>query len=166
MDLIVKMTVRYDFREDRLKVAVTSDRGRSFSFWLTARLAQALVDGILKRWSQSQAIGGPTPSSLQAWEQDNALQKQQPSKPVKVKTASTQLVETVDIALRGERFYLTFRGSDNLAARMPLSVTEMRQWLHVVYGQFVKARWPLQVWPQWIRQGASMPTNQAQPTLH
>ena len=166
MDLIVKMTVRYNVREDRLKFAVTSDRGRSFSFWLTARLAQALVGGILKKWSQSRVDSGTTPSALQSWEQEKALQSRQPSKPVMVETASTQLVEAVDIALRGERFYLTFRGGDNLAARIPLSAIEMRQWLDVVYGQFVKANWPLQVWPQWISRGAAVPTNQAQPTLH
>ncbi|MEA3544748.1 MAG: hypothetical protein U9R69_05940, partial [Thermodesulfobacteriota bacterium] len=90
--------------------------------------------------------------SLQQWEQSAATQKMKAMPAVDVRAACEELVQTVDVSVRGGNYFLTFHGVNRTVARLPLTSIQMRQWLQIVYDQFLKAKWPVAVWPVWFDQ--------------
>jgi len=48
MDIIQKVTVTYIALEDRLRFVVQTEKSEAYLFWLTARLASAVVAGVVK----------------------------------------------------------------------------------------------------------------------
>ena len=88
---------------------------------------------------------------VQQLEQVAAVQAKKDSKAVQINSTDHQyLVRTIDIKFLGVRYALIFRWADSEGAKLVFTDIEMRQWLQIVYSQFVKAQWPLTVWPNWL----------------
>jgi len=75
------------------------------------------------------------------------------------------LIESIDVSLRGDNYLLTFRGEGKLA-RLLLTSLQMRQWLQIVYAQFQKGRWPMTVWPSWFNRQERIDESLQSTVLH
>lgn len=88
---------------------------------------------------------------VQRLEQTAAVRAKEGTPAVQVDSAIRQhLVRSVDVKFLGARYALIFRWGDNGGAQLVFTDIEMRQWLQIIYSQFVKAQWPLTVWPNWL----------------
>ena len=151
MDFIEKVTVVYDPLEDRLRLSVQTKKSESYVLWLTARLSVAVVAAVVNKLDKAAPVHRwQGQKSFQRWEQSSALHKLKVEAAVEIYTSYEDLVHTVDVSVRGENYILTFRGVEDTVARLPLTTIQMRQWLQIVYAQFVKAKWPMAVWPTWF----------------
>ena len=154
MDFIEKVTVVYDPLEDRLRLSVQTKKSESYVLWLTARLSIAVVAAIIKNLDKAvPADSRQEQKSLQQWEQSSALHKLKATAAVEVCTSQGELVQAVDVSVCGEDYILTFRGVKGTAARLSLTGIQMRQWLQIVYAQFLIAKWSMVVWPVWFDRG-------------
>ena len=87
--------------------------------------------------------------------------------PVKVKTAITSWrVDAVDVARRDAAVVLNFKGEPDQQAAMNLSAQQLRQWLSIVYRQYLRGEWPTGVWPDWLKESASPHGDQGGIVIH
>ncbi len=157
-----RVTTQYDQAEDRFRLlGSTSDEG-TIDLWLTQRMLVRLVR-VLLDWLEEKEPAGSTinsddpevKSSLQSFAQQNASETMVKSPPVKPGLATTKvLVTELDIRKSDEHVILVFKVSPEVDGELPFDVLQLRQWLGIVYGQWLKAEWPLAVWPNWIREGS------------
>jgi len=151
MDIVEKVTITYVPLEDRLRFSVQTKNSESYVLWVTARLAVAVVSAIVKTLDGVLALPQRSEQkSVQQWEQFSAVQKMQVTPAVKVCSVCEDLVQTIDVSVRGGNFSLIFHGVNHTSAKLPMTSTQMRQWLQIIYDQFLKANWPMTVWPSWL----------------
>ena len=167
MDIIQKMTVEYHPLEDRLRLSVQINDSESYLLWMTAKLTVAAVAAILKTLDKSQPVYQVTERKpFQQWEQSAALLKFKAIPAVKAAVTRADLVQSVDISRRGENYALTFHGVNHTEARLSLTATQMRQWLQIVYQQFLQAKWSLAVWPAWFDRSQRLENPSQSTVLH
>ncbi|MFZ2853856.1 MAG: hypothetical protein WAZ34_07065 [Rhodocyclaceae bacterium] len=153
MNNVKKTTLSYDESEDRLRLAIEDDAGQASALWLTQRLAGRLVQALV-RWLGSEADHrvGTTRDAVQSWEQDAALALHRGSEPVQINGEVRRgLLTSIDLARHaGDVHSVIFHWADDQAACLNLTMVELRQWLGIMHGLYVKAEWPRQVWPSWF----------------
>jgi len=151
MDIIHKVTVTYSSLEDRLRFVVQTEKSESYLFWLTARLATAVVAAVVKTLDDVPlAFPKEQQKYFQQWEQYSALQQMKITPAVDPLLPREDLIQSIDVSVRAENYTLTFHGVNHTEARLSLNSTQMRQWLQIVYAQFLKAKWSLTIWPAWF----------------
>lgn len=47
---------------------------------------------------------------------------------------------------------LTFKGEAGMQAKLKLAAQPLRQWLGIVYEQFLRGQWPTTAWPAWMQE--------------
>lgn len=157
-----RITTEYIEAEDRLRLAGEGKVGEGMQGWLTQRLFGRLLPHLVG-WLERQPIGigdasdsyllAPVQSDmLQDFVQQAACAELVPQVPVCAKEGEVAwLVHAVDLAFKPEGIVLTFRGQvDVEQASFGFTAQSMRQWLGIVYDQYVQAEWSLALWPQWI----------------
>jgi hypothetical protein len=120
--------------------------------WLTQRLLQRILRVLLK---YDESAGGLHPHDhiFQSFAQQAATAEleQTPQASVRPSVESmVWLVSSVDLSNSGKSVVLTFRSVDGQQASLVLNEKPLRQWLAIIYGLYLKAEWPLDVWPEWI----------------
>jgi hypothetical protein len=75
------------------------------------------------------------------------------------------LARSVDLTQFDQAVRLTFRGAEAQEATMLLAAKLLRQWLGIIHDGYIKAAWPLDVWPGWLRE-SSPPTDPQALVLH
>jgi hypothetical protein len=150
MNELRRVTTEYIEEEDRLRLLGEIAPGQSLALWLTQRLARRAVPVLTRRLDQ-QADEPSTASQLvQSFAQEAAVQSLPPQPAVSaVPNQENRLVHTVDITWNGKDIRLTFKSRDH-AAGLNLTIESLRQWLSIVHGQWVRAGWPVDIWPAWI----------------
>ena len=122
-----RVTTRYSVAQDRICVAGALPGGSPVVLWLTQR--------------------------LQGFAQQAARAQLQPQAPVQVPEGSRScLVEGVDMGRSPEMVRLVFRDAQGAVAAMVLQPQPLRQWLGIVFDAWQQAEWPLEVWPDWLRE--------------
>ena len=127
--------------------------------WLTQRLLRRLLPPLLV-WLQEQggaahAVMGQAlyADALQGFAQQAARAQLQPQAPVQVPEGSLScLVERVDMGRSPEAVRLVFRDAQGVVAAMVLHPQPLRQWLSILFDAWQQAEWPLEVWPDWLRE--------------
>ncbi|WP_280188475.1 hypothetical protein [Delftia sp. PS-11] len=171
-----RLTTAYVEEEDRLRISGEDGEGRTQVLWLTQRLLGRLVPHLCG-WLEQQAPvlegdgavhapaageSGLARQMAQGFAQQAAqaqLAAQAPE-PVAASVAGW-LVNGVDMHATAQGVHLVLRGGQagqgGPEAAMALNAQALRQWLGIVHGQYVKAGWPLALWPAWMAQEAPLP---------
>lgn len=123
-------------------------------FWLTLRLCRELVK-ILTEYFDRQTLPKVQGSKkvVQSFFQQDADRRRNPVPSVAgpKPTTRSQLVREVNIRTNEHAIMLRLPLGGGEAALLPMNPTEARQWLQILYEQFQRAQWPLEGWPEWIR---------------
>lgn len=154
-----RLTSEYIESEDRFRLTGEDQNGKALCIWLTQRLALRLiahvVDGIAS--SSPEAIQNPsrdadTDALLQSHAQEAAKQDFTPQDAVVgSNTSLNMLVVEVDIN-RADNGVVGFVFKDGESENVALGFDpqQLRQWLMIMHTQWLKAEWPLAIWPEWI----------------
>lgn len=171
-----RLTTVYDPSEDRIRLLGRDKEGQVLCFWLTQRLLNRLIPRLCQGLEQKAAEAGRPPQGLaqpvrtfveQSFAQQRAnaaLERQAPVMPA----ADTPewRVDTVDTKLGAGGARLTLKGATEAQqAAVTLATPALRQWLGIVYAQFRRADWPMQVWPAWMEEAAAPSPAQLQAGL-
>ena len=154
-----RVTTRYSVKQDRICLAGELPGGSPVVLWLTQRLLRRLLPPLLV-WLQEQggaahAVMGQAlyADALQGFAQQAARAQLQPQAPVQVPEGSLScLVERVDMGRSPEAVRLVFRDAQGVVAAMVLHPQPLRQWLSILFDAWQQAEWPLEVWPDWLRE--------------
>ena len=154
-----RVTTRYSVAQDRICLAGQLPGGSPVVLWLTQRLLRRLLPPLLV-WLQEQggaahAVMGQAlyADALQGFAQQAARAQLQPQAPVQVPEGSLScLVERVDMGRSPEAVRLVFRDAQGVVAAMVLHPQPLRQWLSILFDAWQQAEWPLEVWPDWLRE--------------
>lgn len=154
---IQKLTVRYDEREDRLHLAAQCDNGRPQGLWLTQRLANPLIQVLIKRLGDAAAQNRleHQKMAMQVWEQAAAHAQRASTgggEPVSVPPGAEHgLIDTINVVCHANGdFQLIFRWPTEQSLAFPITATSMRQWLVILRDQYRRADWSASVWPEWF----------------
>lgn len=185
-----RVTTSYVDSEDRLRLAGETAQGEAVVLWLTQRLLARLLpiffqwleqhqtgttsesDADVRSWARAAAEQGHA-DWLQSFAQQAAVAGLVAQPPVQTAQArGSRLVHSVDVQgvvaeqCDGAALRLTFKGPQEPpgafigAHGLTLAPPILRQWVAIVYDQYRAAGWPLDLWPDWVKQS---PVN-AQPS--
>ena len=167
MTKLERITTEYIDVEDRIRLSGRIPNASPVVIWVTFRLLQRLLPPLL-RWLEQQGAAADLPRAevLQSFAQHAARAAAVPQPPVRATPDSAAwLARSVDFTKFDQAVRLTFRGAEGQEATMVLAPKLLRQWLGIVHDLYVKAAWPLDVWPGWVRE-TSTPTDPQQLVLH
>lgn len=144
-----KITTEYFGHEDRIRISGDVDGQNAVVIWLTQRLLQRLVPALLQHLGLREAAVNA--EILQSFAQQSAVSELDHQAPVKASADCTAYLPTkVDIRKAGEFVCLEFASENNPSIILELGVVSLRQWLAILYDAYLRADWPLDVWPDWI----------------
>ena len=164
---LTRLTTDFIEDEDRIRIAAETTDGQTVVLWFTQRLLLRLVPQLVK-WLEPDAPGADAAHqraqhlAQHGFAQDAARARLGAEPPVAAKAARLQTrVDAVDVSLSSTRLQLVFRGPDlPQGARLTMEPQPLRQWLAILHDRWVRAQWPLQVWPAWMA-GAQAPASDA-----
>lgn len=160
-----RLTTEFVDREDRIRLAGEMEDGRPVVVWLTRRLLERLLP-VLLGWLEERSATLPRAEALLSFAQRAASAELTPQAPVRADADSPAwLALAVDVAQSEEAVGLTFRGADGRSATLALTGKPLRQWLGIVHEAYLKAEWPLDVWPEWLRE-SRLPAGAGHAVLH
>lgn len=160
-----RITTEYLEAEDRIRLTGQAGDGAPVVLWLTQRLLQRLLPVLLQSFAVQDA-DAPHGQMPHDFYQQAAKAGWPPELPVQAGPDSTAwLVLSVDITQSAEAASLTFKGAHGQQVSLKLTARPLRQWLGIVHAAYLKADWPLQAWPQWLREGR-LPTSPPAMLLH
>ena len=148
-----RITTEYIDTEDRIRISGEVGNDLPVVIWLTQRLFQRLLP-ILLQWLENQNIDMPHAEILHGFAQQAAKSELTQQPPVLAGSDSAAwLAQSVDINQLEHTVTLTFSGANGQdPVSLMLAVTPLRQWLSIVYDAYLKAEWPIDVWPGWMRE--------------
>lgn len=161
-----RLTTEYVDVEDRIRLAGEREDGTTAVIWLSRRLLQRLLP-MLFDWLEREAADGLRAEVLLGFAQQAAQAELTPQAPVAAPPGSSAwLARSVDVARAADLVGLTFKGATpEETATLTLAAKPLRQWLAIVYQAYGCAEWPIEVWPQWMRESAPA-TRQPATVLH
>ena len=158
-----RITTQYVAEEDRLRLSALDEQDHIHLYWLTQRLANQLVNhlgGVLAKHTETADVFGEgqaneSSSSKASNRQtgqcahDSATSSQAAQTPV-MPTEATQawLLQAIDISAGDHGLRLTFKvdREHRPAASLTLAYSDLRQWMHIVYQQYVLGDWNMLAW--------------------
>lgn len=168
-----RVTTEYVVAEDRLRFSGALPDGGVVVFWMTQRLLLRVLPTMLK-WLDAQQTDALRAEVVQRFAQQAARtqSRSQPQAPVRGEGIATGwLVESVDVAQLPQALRLTFKagpGAGEVCTAWPalsLSAPALRQWLNMLFDNCRTAGWPLDAWPDWVRESVQPQVPRA-PVLH
>lgn len=176
MALAQRFTTEFIDVQDRIRISAAVSDDAVDVIWLTKRLLDRLVSHLGLQLEQTTAVSTQTHTSamLQAFEQQAAVvshlqhTQQNPMPPVTQQQAQKVhewLVTEVDITPLEDGCGMKFRGAvPEQIVELSLTSVQLRQWLGIVHGQYVKGQWSLDAWPQWMNDPVDSATGGASPS--
>ena len=150
--------IQYHPVEDRLHVSILcSDDSAQKNFWLTNRLCnnmiQAQIDWLEKAQHSHPVIDKSIVLSCQ--HQQAQWQQKLIRKKKKQKTNEIELLKKIIIRNTRATSSIIFPLSDDLEARLAMKPHKLHQFLALLFQQYAKAGWGLDIWPSWMAETAS-----------
>lgn len=144
--LLKRVTTKYIAREDRVRLTAEASGSHAVTLWLTQRLLSRVAPRLCD-WLEKHAR-----DDFQEFAQQRAVASLQKQAAVTSDNkAPGVLVYVIDAKAVKAGLVLTFKGADNIvAARLQLQQKTLRQWLSILYDQYVQAGWPTEIWADWI----------------
>lgn len=148
---LARFTTEYIETEDRLRLAGEDGAGVTVVIWLTQRLLQRLVP-LLLRWLAQEGEAGSQAEVWQGWAQQAARAELAPQAPVVAAAPGwAVLAQEVDLTPGPEAVVFLFKGGGGERASIALRPVHLRQWLNILYDNYLLAGWPMELWPEWFR---------------
>lgn len=179
MTRLQRLTTEYSEAEDRIRLAGEDAQGQTVVLWLTQRLMNRLIPHLCQWLEEHSGFGtagssGTTATGLarhadigqgiaQSFAQQAAAAVLPPQPPVQATDPTTQaLVQSVDVSTAQEAVMLRFKVQGQKAAneqtetpaQVGMNAVALRQWLGIVYQQYLRATWPTRAWPQWMEEAS------------
>lgn len=151
MTSLHRITTEYSEAEDRLRLAGEDAHGQTVVLWLTQRLLGRLLPHLCQ-WLEQQGGNAPMAEVRQEFAQLKARADLAPQPPVRA-GADVQgvLIHTVELNATHAGMGLQFKDmGGHMVASLHMQPMPLRQWLNIVFDQYLKAQWPTAVWPQWV----------------
>lgn len=175
MRSLSRLTTEYVEAEDRIRIAgelpaqTGEDSPRTVVLWLTQRLLNRLLPHLLNWLERHHGMPQGWDEAVQGFAQQAAVAALEPQAPVRSAPESRAwLVHSVQLTFSPENVQLGFQSAPGDAEHrsdLALQAQPLRQWLHIVYDQYVRANWPLTLWPQWLAE-ARQPAPSRSAMLH
>lgn len=150
--ILQRITTQYNELEDRIRLSGQDNQGQGIIIWLTLRLMQRLVPS-LTNWLEKQYDFTPGADILLGFAQQAAKADLRAEAPVQTEAHTAEWVASVlDLAYFDQAVRLTFTDAGRHQVVMILESKPLRQWLAIVLDAYVRADWPLDAWPHWMRE--------------
>ena len=150
-----RFTTQYSETEDRISIVGETSEHRQVVLWLTRRLLDRLLPA-LTQWLEKQTVVETRGEIFQYMAQRAARAALDPQAPVERRVDTRNaIVHTVNITAREHGIEIVLRVNDaggEAVVAMLLQGRQLRQWLNIIFDQYSKAEWSLEVWPTWIRE--------------
>jgi hypothetical protein len=158
MNILQRFTTEYVELEDRIRLTGELVTGDTVVLWLTQRLMNRLVPHLAAWLARQLAPASGIPSVqaahqevVQGFAQQAAQAKLAPEAPVQASSpGAVWRADSVDIAEREGAVVLTFKGNAGGQATLLLAGQLLRQWLGIVFEQYLRGEWPTTIWPGWM----------------
>jgi hypothetical protein len=139
----------YVVAEDRLRLTCSLEGGETETFWLTHRLANALVKQLVNWLDNTVAEdrSGPFANSIA---QQSAVAKAPEKRREALPDQPGRLIDTVNVKLAEKAILLTFKDASGHAARVTFDAPHLRRWLQGLHEQYRRAEWSVDEWPDWV----------------
>lgn len=137
--------------EDRLRFSCTLKTGETDVFWMTQRMAGTLVRKLLE-WLDRTVEEHESAEAAHRMAQRSATATR-PPKPAgadRIPEGQGWLLNAVNIRTAGKNIVLVFRDEDGRALGVNFGAEHLRRWLKVLYGQYRRSGWPMDMWPDWV----------------
>jgi len=162
-----RITFDYSATEDRLLARMQASDGERQAAWLTQRLARRLVKALLSHLEKaivaecsgsgkldttSTGTAGQSPKAMLMSFRHQAAQLKRNASPAvaPIETRDLPLLEAIHARLSYNRAALTMELPGGPAV-LSLSHDHAWQLLQILLNIFRKADWPVDVWPDWMR---------------
>lgn len=150
-----RITTEYLQHEDRIRLAGEVEQAAPVAIWFTQRLLGRLLPRLMQ-WLEHSGPEIPRSELLHSFAQQAARSELTPQSAVQVSAQDPSwLVVVVDLTLSEELAQLVFKGEQpDQQVSLTLAAVPLRQWLNIVHDAYVRAEWPLDLWPLWVRESA------------
>ena len=173
-----RVTSEYVQIEDRFRLTGEDQMGNALCLWLTQRLALRIVSHLVTDIAtrSPEAIQNPSQDDdanklLQGIAQHAAKADLSPQDAVASTSATrAMLIQEVDMnrAPDGAVGFVFKDGSEPSAQKVALGFQpqQLRQWLIILYSQWLLSEWPATVWPEWITGHEAAPASENNNPIH
>lgn len=101
----------------------------------------------------------PRPEPLHEFAQQMARSQLEQLEPVRAQQGDRSwLAHAVDIKRNRRQIILQLRGGHDEAAALSFAARPLRQWLNILFEVYVRAGWPLEIWPSWMHEANTQNT--------
>lgn len=166
-----RVTSEYIETEDRIRLNGLANQAVT-SIWLSRRLADRLVNPLVQ-WLEKQQ---PQPT---AEERENFLNfaqhaaqeatRQEASPPVTAEKQASEnwLALTIQVQSDTQALTMIFCGIDDpQKIALKMQPDQLRQWLDILYRTYLRAEWPTELWPDWIKNNTPPSARQTNHRMH
>jgi predicted nucleic acid-binding protein len=157
-----RFSSEFVLNEDRIRILVERKNGDVLALWLTRRFLNKLIPLLLNKVSTTIA------QNAQARAKSKAVQKfmqtsavsgiklqesvRQPSPEIK-QVYNNHLITSVELMSAKRFITLCFKVKEDEKQKIRFSEVSLRQWLNILYKQYIIGCWTESFWPCWIDEG-------------
>jgi len=163
MQSLKKVTSEFIDTEDRIRLSALTAEDKAVAFWMTQRLLIRLVTHLSKQIEIGSPRSGDASESEGASysDSDRDIQTDRESftaeSAVKIeKNIKPVLITEVDIKFGKSDLTLVLKSGNKSCANISFSLSELKQWLDILYTLWHRAGWPISHWPQKLIDNSSI----------
>lgn len=163
MSSLQRLTTEYVETEDRIRItgelsnsADDAPTAPTVVLWLTQRLLNRLLPHLFSWLQQHDSPPSWGDEAVQGFAQQAAvaaLQAQAAEPVCSAAQSPSWLVHSLQLSSTPEQLQLHFPTATQQPTErisLTLAAQPLRQWLYIVYDLYVRAGWPVALWPQWL----------------
>ena len=165
-DTLQRITTEYIEAEDRIRLAGEAGE-KTMVLWLTQRFLNRLIPHLCQ-WLDQRVGATPLTEVKQEFAQQKARAELEAQPPVRARPdMQGVLIHSVDLKPSRTGLGLHFKDvGGNVIASLQLQPRSLRQWMNIVYDQYLHAGWPTTVWPAWVAEAKPAATPARAAVLH
>ncbi len=161
MQSLKKVTSEFVEAEDRFRLSALTTEDKAVAFWLTQRLLTRLVSHLSKQLEMGSSRLGNKPKAQEDNNSDRDIEANHESfaaqSAVKIeKKFKPILITEVDVKIGKSGLTLVLKSDNKSCASVYFSLSELKQWLEILYTLWHRAGWPISLWPQQLRNSTSI----------
>jgi len=162
MQSLKKVTSEFIETEDRFRLSALTNEDEVLAFWLTQRLLTRLVAHLSEQIeiNSSQLSNAPADKKADYSDSDRQISNRESfaeQSAVKIeKNIKPVLITEVDVQFGKNDLTLVLKSSNKSCASISFSLSELKQWLEILYTLWHRASWPISLWPQKLIDNSSI----------
>ena len=163
MFILEKITTKYNETEDRFCISALTSDDSVIILWVSCRILKRLLPLIFRWLDADRSITAQNDIKSKRLMNDFAQYEAQaelkPETPVQHERSQSQepkkqdkswLIHEIELNYSDKVMELDIKDANNKIAKLSLSKLYARQWLMILYSQWIKSEWPMNVWPDWF----------------